>query len=164
MISANDNQLRSRVRLFGSLLGETLRSQAGEKVYAAVEILRKGYISLRREDTPRQRLRLSRFIAGLDPETVTHVVRAFSTYFSLANIAEEADLYRARRRALRSGGPLWTGSFDEALREFKGRGIAPEQLQTLLDKLVYMPVFTAHPTEAKRRTQMESLPPDQVDE
>ena len=63
MISANDNQLRSRVRLFGSLLGEILRSQAGEKVYAAVEILRKGYIRLRREDTPRQRLRLNRFIA-----------------------------------------------------------------------------------------------------
>lgn len=157
MFNANDNHLRSRVRLFGSLLGEILRRQAGEKVFAAVETLRKGYISLRRDDTPRQRLRLDRFIAGLDPETLTHVVRAFSTYFSLANIAEEAELYRSRRRALRSGGPLWTGSFDEALREFKGRGIAPEQLQTLLDKLVYMPVFTAHPTEAKRRTLMESL-------
>jgi phosphoenolpyruvate carboxylase len=157
MISLNDKQLRSRVKLFGSLLGETLRSQAGEKVYAAVETLRKGYITLRREDTPRQRQRLGRFIANLDAETLTHVVRAFSTYFSLANIAEEAQQYRSRRRALRTGGPLWTGSFDEALRDFKSRDVTPEQLQSLLDRLAYMPVFTAHPTEAKRRTLMEGL-------
>ncbi len=157
MISVNDKQLRSRVKLFGSLLGDILRRQTGERVYAAVETLRKGYISLHREESPRQRARLSRFIADLDPETMTHVVRAFSTYFSLANIAEETHLYRARRRALRAGGPLWTGSFDEALRDFKARDTSPEQLQTLLDRLAYMPVFTAHPTEAKRRTLMESL-------
>ena len=153
----SDKQLRARVKLLGKLLGNVLRAQAGGHVFVAVETLRKGYISLQEDDNPRKRARLSKLIAKLDPDTLTHVVRAFSTYFSLANIAEEADLYRARRRALRSGGPLWTGSFDEALREFKGRGIAPEQLQTLLDRLVYMPVFTAHPTEAKRRTLMESL-------
>ncbi|GAB4300311.1 MAG: phosphoenolpyruvate carboxylase [Thiohalomonadaceae bacterium] len=157
MISLNDKQLRSRVKLFGALLGETLRSQAGEKVYAAVETLRKGYISLRKEDSPRQRQRLNRFIANLDAETLTHVVRAFSTYFSLANIAEEAQQYRSRRRAMRTGGPLWTGSFDEALRDFKSRGVSPEQLQSLLNRLAYIPVFTAHPTEAKRRTVMEGL-------
>jgi len=157
MISLNDKQLRSRVKLFGALLGETLKSQAGEKVYAAVETLRKGYISLRQEDSPRLRQRLNRFIANLDAETLTHVVRAFSTYFSLANIAEEAQQYRSRRRAMRTGGPLWTGSFDEALRDFKSRDVSAEQLQSLLNRLAYMPVFTAHPTEAKRRTVMEGL-------
>ncbi|WP_127477959.1 phosphoenolpyruvate carboxylase [Sulfurivermis fontis] len=157
MISLNDKQLRSRVKLFGALLGETLKSQAGEKVYAAVETLRKGYISLRQEDSPRLRQRLNRFIANLDAETLTHVVRAFSTYFSLANIAEEAQQYRSRRRAMRTGGPLWTGSFDEALRDFKARDVSAEQLQSLLNRLAYMPVFTAHPTEAKRRTVMEGL-------
>lgn len=157
MNGMNDRQLRSRVRLFGALLGETLKAQAGEQVYAAVETLRKGYINLRKDNSLRQRKRLNRFTAKLDAQTLNHVVRAFSTYFSLANIAEELEQYRARRRAMRAGGPLWTGSFDEALRVIKGKQISAEQLQELLDSLAYIPVFTAHPTEAKRRTVMEGL-------
>lgn len=157
MIGVNDRQLRSRVRVFATLLGETLKTQASDKVYDAVETLRKGYISLRRENSSRQRQRLNRFMAGLDTKTLNHVVRAFSTYFSLANIAEELEQYRSRQRAMRIGGPLWRGSFDEALRDFKNRDIPAEQLQSLLDRLAYIPVFTAHPTEAKRRTIMEGL-------
>lgn len=153
----NDRQLRSRVRLFGALLGETLKTQAGEQVYSAVETLRRGYINLRKDDSPRRRQRLTRFISSLDADTVNHIVRAFSSYFSLANIAEELEQHRSRHRAMRVGGPLWTGSFDEALRDFKARSVSAEQLQSLLNRLAYIPVFTAHPTEAKRRTVMELL-------
>lgn len=153
----SDKQLRARVKLLGKLLGNVLRAQAGSHVYAAVETLRRGFIDLAEEDNLRKRARLSKLIARLDPDTLTHVVRAFSTYFSLVNLAEEASQHQQRRQLVRKGGPLWVGSFDHTLRTFHAQGIGAEQLQQLFDRLYYMPVFTAHPTEAKRRTIMEAL-------
>jgi len=157
MAGTTDKQLRARVRLFGNLLGDILRQQAGDGVFDAVETLRKGYIQLRTRENAQRRTRLNRLIEGLDAESLVHVVRAFSTYFSLVNIAEETFQYRERRRQLRTGGRLWTGSFDASLRDFHSAGITAEQLQELLNRLSYQPVFTAHPTEARRRTIMEAL-------
>jgi len=152
----NDKQLRSRVKLLGSLLGNVLLSQGGKRVYAAVETLRKGYISLHRRENPAQRRRLERLIGRLDPDTLTQVIRAFSTYFSLVNIAEEAFQHRQRRRQVRRREPLWTGSFDHTFRTFRDEGISAEDLQRLLDSAEYIPVFTAHPTQARRRSIMEA--------
>jgi phosphoenolpyruvate carboxylase len=152
-----DKELRSRVRLFGNLLGEVLASQAGHDVLAAVETLRKGYIRLRKEDNPALRARMAKTIDRLKPETLSSVVRAFNIYFSLVNIAEEAFQHKQRRRHARQGGPLWRGSFDHTLREFHARDISAEQIQTLLDNTLYLPVFTAHPTESKRRSVMHNL-------
>lgn len=156
-IDVHDKDLRSRVKLFGTLLGNVLRTHAGNDIYKAVETLRRGYVSLRKQDNPGKRRRLMGLIDKLDNASITHVVRAFSTYFSLVNIAEEAHQHRLRRRQVRSGGPLWVGSFDRTLRDFRDQGIDAGQLQTLLDHMLYMPVITAHPTEAKRRTILESL-------
>ncbi len=153
--AVSDKQLRARVKLFGNLLGRILREQAGQRVFAAVEALRKGHISLRKDDNPRKRARLARLIETLDADTLTHVVRAFSIYFSLVNIAEEEYQHKERRRQVRTGGPLWTGSFDATLRALHADGLDAQQLQSLLDQLQYMPVITAHPTESKRRTIME---------
>ena len=152
-----DKELRSRVRLFGNLLGEVLASQAGHEVLGAVETLRKGYIRLRKEDNPALRRRMANTIDKLDPATLSHVVRAFNIYFSLVNIAEEAFQHKQRRRHVRLGGPLWRGSFDHTLREFHDMDINAEQIQTLLDSALYLPVFTAHPTESKRRAVMHTL-------
>jgi phosphoenolpyruvate carboxylase len=157
MTATSDKTLRARVKLFGNILGEVLEAQAGSHVLEAVETLRKGYLSLRKRENALKRRKLTKYIAGLDPDTLVHVVRAFSIYFSLVNIAEEAYLHRQRRRQVRSGGPLWIGSFDSVLREFNRDGITLEQLQAVLDRLAYSPVFTAHPTEAKRRTVLENL-------
>jgi len=156
-VIAGDRQLRARVKLFGNLLGTVLRSQAGGDVLKSVEVLRKGFISLHERENPRKRARLMRLISALDPQTLTHVVRAFSNYFSLINIVEEAFEHRQRRRRVRTGGTLWTGSFDETLRWFKNEGVSAAELQSLLDRLHYQPVFTAHPTEARRRTMMGAL-------
>ncbi len=152
-----DKQLRARVKLFGHLLGNVLLSQAGAKVYDAVEKLRTGFISLRKEDNTVKRARLMDLIASLDQNTISQVVRAFSTYFSLVNIAEEASQLQQRRRMMRQGKGLWRGSFDHALADFRKMGMSAEQVQTLLDKLAYIPVITAHPTEAKRRSIMNAL-------
>lgn len=152
-----DKELRARVRLFGDLLGDVLSDQESGLVLSAVETLRKGFIRLRQEDSPRLRARLLSVINGLDPQLLTHVVRAFNVYFSLVNIAEQTFQHRQRRRELSTGGPLWLGSFDHTLRQFRDQGLDTDQLQSLLDQTRYIPVFTAHPTESKRRAIMEAL-------
>lgn len=155
----DDKELRARVKLFGNLLGNILLSQAGVKVYDAVEKLRTGFISLHKEDNPKKRARMMALIQSLDPETLNQVVRAFSTYFSLVNIAEEASQHQQRRRQLRKKklDYLWRGSFDLAFAELQNMGMTTEQLQSLMTRLVYMPVITAHPTEAKRRSILYAL-------
>lgn len=151
-----DKELRARVKLFGNLLGQVLKRLEGRRALAAVEKLRKGYIALRKQEDPARRAKLMAFIDRLDADSLELIIRAFSTYFSLANIAEEDFLYRERRRQVSEGGPLWVGSFDHTLRELHTQGVPVDRLQCLLDQLAYVPVFTAHPTEARRRTVMEA--------
>ena len=153
MPTPSDQPLRDRVKLLGQLLGDTLRDQEGRAVLEAVETLRQGFIELRHQSksAPADREPLMRLIAALNPDMLNHVVRAFSAYFTLANIAEENFQHQLRRQQVQSGKPLWRGSFDETLRTLRAAGVSADQLQTLLDQLCFMPVFTAHPTEAKRR-------------
>ncbi len=153
-IVPGDRELRRRVKLLGELLGEVLHAQAGGRVFKAVETLRKGFVALSKHEDPHERARLMRVIDGLGPDTLRDVVRAFTVFFSLVSIAEEVSQHRQRRRRVRVGGPLWRGSFDETLRWFRAQGVTAEDLRRLLDRLLYLPVFTAHPTEAKRRALM----------
>jgi phosphoenolpyruvate carboxylase len=159
--SSIDKQLRARVKLFGNLLGNVLLTQAGAKVYDAVERLRTGFISLHKVNNPQKRARLMAIIESLDTQTLAQVIRAFSTYFSLVNIAEEASQHQQRRRRMRDRGSkgdgLWRGSFDSVLAELKRDDVNAEQMQELLNRLAYIPVITAHPTEAKRRSIMYAL-------
>ena len=155
--TVRDKELTTQVRQFGNLLGNVLRKHTRKRVLVAVERLRNGFIKLRNEEDPELRAKLMHLIESLDPDTLSDVVRAFSIYFSLVNIAEEANAHRQRRNLVAKNGPLWYGSYDDALRKFKAQGVSAEQLQELLDQLRYQPVFTAHPTEAKRRAVLEGL-------
>ena len=154
---AYDKHLRSRVKLFGNLLGNVLQEHAGEKIYDVVETLRKGFIKLRKEPQKALKEKLNTLIDNLDPETTSHVLRAFNIYFKLINIAEESHYHHVRRMMVKQEKPLWEGSFSHTLTQFITDGLQAEDLQSLLDQMLYLPVFTAHPTEAKRRTIMESL-------
>lgn len=149
-----DKELRSRVKLLGVLLGNVLKTQVGEETYKIVERLRRGYIRLHKKPDAKLEARLQRLITTLQPEVITSVVRAYSIYFSLVDIAEEGFLHRQRRRIAGKGGAMWEGSFDKTLRTFKSNGITPQLLQDMLDDTAYIPVFTAHPTEAKRQVIM----------
>ncbi|TVP80038.1 phosphoenolpyruvate carboxylase [Thioalkalivibrio sp.] len=151
-----DKELRARVRLFGDLLGRVIRRLEGDDVFHAVETLRKGFVSLRKREDPRLRQRMMRCIVHQEPETTERIIRAFSIYFSLVNIAEEDLFYRWRRAEVSSGDPLWIGSFDRTLRELRAEGVTAAELEKLLSELSYTPVFTAHPTEARRRTTMQN--------
>ena len=154
---AIDRKLRQRVKLLGRLLGLVLKEHAPPQVFQVVERLRRGYIRLQHEEDVRRRERLVRLIDRLDQNLTSQVIRAFSTYFSLANVAEEAALQDRRRRYLQAGARLWTGSFDATLRALKEQGFSAAKAERLLLSSEYMPVFTAHPTEAKRRIMQEAL-------
>ena len=98
--------------------------------------------------------RLLRAVGALDPDTLEQVVRAFSTFFTLANIAEESRAYRHRMAWMSRGAPFWVGSFDHTVRGLAAQGVTPQDWPAIAGRLCYMPVFTAHPTEARRRTVM----------
>ena len=152
-----DRQLRTTVKLLGTLLGRVIKTQAGKKVYNAVEKLRKGFIGLRDSANTSKHDQLIRYISKLDRKTLTDVIRSYSKYFALVNVTEEAFQHIYRERRLKSGYDSWDGSFDSTLRDFVSQKIDKENLQKLLNHLKYIPVFTAHPTEAKRRSEMHLM-------
>jgi phosphoenolpyruvate carboxylase len=151
----SDQELRSRVKLLGKLVGNVLLRHEKPEVYHAVESLRTGFIQLRKRDSEARRKDLIKLINGLEPAVISQVVRAFTLYFNLVNIAEEDYLHRLRRNSVQQQGhAAWVGSFYHTLAQFKDQGISIENLQRMCDSLLYKPVFTAHPTESRRRTVM----------
>ena len=156
MIIDNDI-LRERISLLGSFLGDAISRQTGEQTLHTIETLRKGFIQQRREPNEAHKQKLIDFIASLDNQALKNVIRSFSIYFFLANLSEENYL-REERHALRmQSEQSWEGSFRRTLLECRERNIEPAQMQELIEQLKFMPVFTAHPTEARRRTTMNLL-------
>ncbi|MGV8990092.1 MAG: phosphoenolpyruvate carboxylase [Thiobacillus sp.] len=152
-----DDHLRAQVKLLGTLLGQVLLQFAGEDVFEAVETLRRGFAELQQQEDQTRRTELMEMIDAMPADKVELVVRAFSSYFKLVNVAEESFAHRNRRRMLSHGMTLWEGSFDRTLAELKGQGVSISALQEMVNRLHYSPVFTAHPTEARRRAVMESM-------
>ena len=153
----NNEVLRARVRLLGSFLGDAISRQSGADTVQTIEKLRRGFIQQRREHNEAHKQQLIDLIASLDNQTLKNVIRAFSIYFFLANLTEENYL-REQRRAMRAqSNQSWEGSFRHTLLECRERNIEPAQIKELIDHLKFMPVFTAHPTEARRRTTMNIL-------
>jgi phosphoenolpyruvate carboxylase len=150
-------KIRERVQFLAKILGEVIREQDGEEIFQAIETLRTGFIAVRRENDANLRQVILEKIEGLSPDQATRVVRAFSQYFHLLNLAEEEALHLNRRKLVHSGSEMWSGSFEKTMSELREAGVNAQELQDLLERCSYMPVFTAHPTEAKRRTILEQL-------
>ena len=154
--------LRRDVRSLGMLLGEVLREQAGEELFAEVEALRQGTIGRRdaeahghAEEAARNAASALERVHRLPPERATLLTRAFAFYFELINLAETN--HRKRRRiALRlSGGAgRQRGSLAGTLCEMRRVGISADEALDWLKRVLIIPVFTAHPTEVARRTVM----------
>ena len=150
--------LALEVRLLGALLGQVIVEQAGPDLFDLVERIRKHSIALRRADDPAVRERLGTEIAGLDPDREEDVIRAFSLYFQLVNLAEERQRVRAlrrRARAVRAG--ALERSLADAVRRLGRLGRSGRQIDEIVAGLRISPVLTAHPTEARRRTLLVAL-------
>ena len=154
--------LRRDVRSLGTLLGVVLREQAGDEAFAQVEALRQGTIRRRDAELRGQAGEAARHaVAALDlvhslpVERALLLTRAFAFYFELINLAETN--HRKRRRvALRLSGQAGRqrGSLAGTLSEMRRVGIGAEEALNWLGRVLIVPVFTAHPTEAARRTVM----------
>lgn len=152
-----EDQIRDRIKLLAQILGDIIREQDGEELYNIIENLRQGFIRLRRENDPALKDQTLKIIETLSSDEASKVVRAFSHYFHLLNLAEEESLHLTRREMIHSGEALWFGSFEQTIAQLKDDGLSAKEIESLLHRCQYMPVFTAHPTEAKRRTILEQL-------
>ena len=145
------------VKLLGSLLGQVIAEQAGEDLLQLVEHVRRMTASIRRSGNPEQLAELRTLLEGLADDQVEDLIRAFSLYFHLSNLAEEKERVRRVRKRARTtsaGGP--DGSVEEAVRRLL-REDDPERNAALIRDLSIGLVLTAHPTEARRRTTLVSL-------
>jgi phosphoenolpyruvate carboxylase len=150
---SSDAPLRANVRLLGEILGTVVTEQEGEAVYRLEERIRLLARLGRRGDVGATRA-LAETITGLDVETQATVLRAFTLYFHLANIAEQHHRVRRRRDVEREGGTL-RESLDEALELLAEVGVSPDEVAAAAGRVSVELVLTAHPTEALPRTILE---------
>jgi len=149
-----DLPLRADVSLLGSLVGRMLVEQHGPGLLERVEAVRKAAI-LRREPGGSEEGGLDTVLAQLRPVEVQQVIHAFSAYLRMVNLAEKVHRIRRRRAYQRARSGAQKGSLEAVIGELRSAGVSPEALQDALNTLRVQPVFTAHPTEATRRTIQE---------
>jgi phosphoenolpyruvate carboxylase len=138
-------RLREDRRLLGRLLGDVVREQAGDATFETVERIRQAAVGFRREETERAGMEAQ--LNALDIEQTLHVVRAFSFFSHLLNIAEDAHAQRED-----AGGP---GTFAHALERIAAAGVGREALAASLARARVSPVLTAHPTEVQRQSVLD---------
>jgi phosphoenolpyruvate carboxylase len=148
-----------RIHLLGDLLGETLIEQEGKETFELVEEVR-GLSKAHRAGDAAAGEALRARIAGLSLAHAHVVVKAFAAYFQLVNLAEEHErvrILRERARRTAAGGEALGETLAEAARRLREHGFSADEVRARLAGLSVMPVFTAHPTEAKRRTVLAKL-------
>lgn len=152
------NPLSRDIHLLGDLLGEVLREQEGQHAFDLEERIRALAKEWRVTEASETFEALAQLCEGLAVQEAQPILKAFTTYFHLVNLAEEHHRVRVlRAREKTSGERPLADSIAEAVYTLREHGLSPEQMQTLLDRLSVELVFTAHPTESKRRTVLEKL-------
>jgi len=154
MQAAAQKALGSDIRLLGDLLGHAIRRLAGEEAFRLEEEVRAATKELRVNPSVDEARRLRDRLARLDLPALRGLIRAFSVFFDLINLAEQ----QARVRALRTRGERpGSETAEAALRLIRDRGTGVDELSAHLARALVVPVFTAHPSEARRRTVLEKL-------
>jgi phosphoenolpyruvate carboxylase len=150
-VAEDDASLRSDVRQLGDLLGQTLVRQEGSELFDLVEQVRKSV----REGSGEE------ILANLSVEDSVQLVRAFSTYFHLANVAEQVHRARVLADARATGGSWMARAVDRIEAALKaqtpGHELSTEEITQWVSTMSVRPVFTAHPTEAARRSVLNKL-------
>jgi phosphoenolpyruvate carboxylase len=146
--SAKDEALRRDVGRLGTLVGDLIREQCGERMFELVETVRQASIRHRESGTGE----LADVPGDLDPRSEQDLIRAFSTYFQVVNLAERVHRIRRLREWAREAESPQPGGLESSLSEIAEQVDSVQQLQAILDQLRVEPVFTAHPTEPTRRT------------
>jgi phosphoenolpyruvate carboxylase len=147
-----DLPLKEDVRLLGRILGDTVREQEGEETYAIVERIRQASIRFHRDGDAGARRELEATLDSLNADQTLTIVRAFSYFSHLANIAEDQHHTRRNRAHVRAGSHARPGSLDHALERARAAGHDDDALRAFFDHALASPVLTAHPTEVRRKS------------
>jgi phosphoenolpyruvate carboxylase len=146
--------VKQDIRELGELLGDVLADQTSDEAFQTVETVRTTAIDYRKGNI-QSRTQLDRLIDSLGPSRESVVARAFTTYFELVNLAEE----RERVRMVQEGTQAeeLADGLIAAVESLEEREASSEQVQQVLDDVLIEPTFTAHPTEARRKTVKAKL-------
>jgi phosphoenolpyruvate carboxylase len=144
-----DARLREDIRLLGRILGDTVRDQEGAEVFDIVERIRQTSIRFHRDEDRLARRELENILDSLSTAETVRIVRAFSYFSHLANIAEDQNNIRQMR------GSPHGDALTRTLEHAREAGIDAEQLRSFFASAMVSPVLTAHPTEVRRKSTID---------
>jgi phosphoenolpyruvate carboxylase len=147
-----DQSLRDDIRRLGRLLGDTVRHQHGDDVFDLIETVRQNSIRFRRDADPAARAALESTLDSLTNDQTTHVIRAFSYFSHLVNLAEDQHHIRRTRAHQLAGSAARPGSLAYTMDSLYSNGYDTAQLLDFFASAEVSPVLTAHPTEVQRKS------------
>ena len=151
----SERPLVEDIRLLGRILGDVIRMQEGPEAYELVEQIRKLSVAFRRDADHEADKALKKLLKSLPGDRAVSVIRAFTYFSHLANLAE--DRHHIRRRAIHErAGHTQEGSIDVALQRLRWAGITPRSISDMLATSYVSPVLTAHPTEVQRKSILDA--------
>ena len=152
---SDERPLVEDIRLLGRILGDVIREQEGEAAFALIEQIRKLSVAFRRDADHEADRALKKLLKGLSGDQTVSVIRAFTYFSHLANLAE--DRHHIRRRAIHERiGDTQEGSLDVALARLRWAGISTQTIADTLATSFVSPVLTAHPTEVQRKSILDA--------
>ncbi|HCZ15897.1 MAG TPA: phosphoenolpyruvate carboxylase, partial [Candidatus Accumulibacter sp.] len=147
-----DFPLREDIRLLGRILGDTVHQQEGSEVFEVVERIRQNSVRSDRDLDQGARAELESILSKLPRDSMLAVIRSFTYFLHLANIAEDEHHVRRRRAHEMIASPPRDGSLALALTRLQDAGVSSEALRNCLEHALISPVLTAHPTEVSRKS------------
>jgi phosphoenolpyruvate carboxylase len=146
--------MREDIRLLGTILGDTVREQNGDEVFDLVERARIASFRVRRSEI--ERAEVAQLFDGIEIDRAIPVIRAFSHFALLANVAE--DIHRERRRAIHvnAGDPPQDSTLAATYQKLDSANLDAGTVTEALTGALVSPVITAHPTETRRRTVFDA--------
>src|SRR5882724_8206077 len=150
-----DARLRTDIRLLGRILGDTVRDQEGADVFDLVERIRQTSIRFHRDEDKLARQELEAILDSMSISQTLRIVRAFSYFSHLANIAEDQNNIRQMRAPTSPGGAPRTSVLTQTLAHARTAGISAADLRRFFETAQVSPVLTAHPTEVRRKSTID---------
>ncbi|MBA2400979.1 MAG: phosphoenolpyruvate carboxylase, partial [Bradyrhizobium sp.] len=152
---AEDARLRNDIRLLGRILGDTVRDQEGADAFDLVERIRQTSIRFHRDDDKPARRELELILDSMSISQTVRIVRAFSYFSHLANIAEDQNNIRQMRARSTAGGTPPPGTLPLTLTHARAAGFSAADLRKFFTDALISPVLTAHPTEVRRKSTID---------
>jgi phosphoenolpyruvate carboxylase len=150
-----DKQLIENIRLLGRILGDVIREQDGRATYQLVEDIRLLSVAFRKSKDPKGQQKMTKLLKSLSSDQAVQVIRAFTYFSHLINLAEDQH-HLARSMAHERSGDIKDGSLEKTWQRLGEAGVKPSAISKFLSSAYVSPVLTAHPTEVQRKSILDS--------